>query len=87
VRPVSKTRLKRSEVPKTAIRIALGDAMRSLRGERGYTQEKFAARVGIDRSYYGAIERAEFNASMDTIGKIARGLDVKVSELLRRARL
>jgi transcriptional regulator with XRE-family HTH domain len=61
--------------------------MRSLRRERGYTQEKFAAHVGIDRSYYGAIERAEFNASMDTIGKIACGLDVKVSELLRRARL
>jgi DNA-binding XRE family transcriptional regulator len=61
--------------------------MRSLRREQGYTQEKFAAHVGLDRSYYGAIERGEYKVSMDIIWKIACSLDVKLSELLGRAQL
>jgi transcriptional regulator with XRE-family HTH domain len=61
--------------------------MRSLRLEQGYSQEKLAAHVGLDRSYYGAIERGEYKVSMDIIWKIASGLDVKLSELLGRARL
>ncbi len=39
---------------------ALGRALRAARLERGESQEAFAARAGIDRSYAGAIERGEF---------------------------
>jgi transcriptional regulator with XRE-family HTH domain len=42
---------------KSAANIALGNAIRAARRERGYTQESFAAHADIDRSYYGAIER------------------------------
>jgi len=73
--------------PKSATCVALGAAIRSLRVERGFTQEAFAAHAGIDRSYYGAIERGEFNVSLDTIIKIADGLGVRSSALLRRAKL
>jgi transcriptional regulator with XRE-family HTH domain len=65
----------------------LGEAMRTVRKERGYTQEKLAAHVGLDRSYYGAIERGEYKASIAIIDRIACGLDMKLSELLRRAQL
>jgi hypothetical protein len=41
----------------------------------------------VDRSYFGAIERGEFNISLDTIVKIAAGLDTKPSALCARARL
>jgi DNA-binding XRE family transcriptional regulator len=43
---------------------AVGEAMRSLRRERGIAQEAFAARAGLDRSFYGAIERGEFNITL-----------------------
>lgn len=43
----------------------LGAPIRSLRVERGYTQESFAVHAGTDRSYYGAIERGEFNVTLD----------------------
>jgi transcriptional regulator with XRE-family HTH domain len=46
-----------------------------------------AARAGIDRSYFGAIERGEFNVSLDKIARMATGLGVSASELLRQARL
>jgi XRE family transcriptional regulator, regulator of sulfur utilization len=66
---------------------ALGIAMRNARSERGYAQESFAARVGLDRSNYGAIERGESNVTLDTIVKIAIGLGITAAELLHRAKL
>jgi transcriptional regulator with XRE-family HTH domain len=72
---------------KSAANIALGVAARSLRTERGLAQEAFAVRAGMDRSYYGAIERGEFNVTLDTIMKIAAALEVPAASLLARAEL
>ncbi len=66
---------------------ALGEAIRAARAERGYAQEAFAARVGLDRSYFGAVERGEFNITMDTLTTIAHGLAIRASTLLRKAGL
>jgi transcriptional regulator with XRE-family HTH domain len=64
-----------------------GCALRALRVERGYGQEGFAKHAAIDRSYYGAIERGEFNVSLGTLMRLAAGLEVSASEILRRAEL
>ena len=66
---------------------ALGEAIRSARREQGYAQEAFAARAGLDRSYFGAIERGEFNITLTTLLKITAGLGIRASSLLRRAQL
>ncbi|HEV3046612.1 MAG TPA: helix-turn-helix transcriptional regulator [Solirubrobacteraceae bacterium] len=66
---------------------AIGAAIRALRKAQGCTQEEFALKAGIDRSYYGAIERGEFNVTVDTLVTIAKGLGVRPSEILRRAQL
>jgi XRE family transcriptional regulator, regulator of sulfur utilization len=66
---------------------ALGEAIRSARRERGYAQEAFAAHVGLDRSYFGAVERDEFNITLATLLKITAGLGIRASTLLHRARL
>jgi DNA-binding XRE family transcriptional regulator len=66
---------------------ALGKAIRSTRHERGFSQEAFARHAGLDRSNYGAIERGEFNISVDTAVKIAAALRTSVSDLFGRARL
>lgn len=72
---------------KSAAAGALGEAIRLARRERGYAQEAFAARAGLDRSYFGAVERGEFNITIDTLLKITAGLEVRASTLLRRAGL
>jgi transcriptional regulator with XRE-family HTH domain len=72
---------------KSAANIALGSAIRAVRKERGYTQEGFAAEADIDRSYYGAIERGEFNLTVDTILKVTSGLGLTAAELFARAEL
>jgi len=72
---------------KSAANQALGHAIQTIRKQRGYTQESFALRADLDRSYYGAIERGEFNVTVDTIMSIAAGLDVAAAELFQRAKL
>ena len=72
---------------KSAASCARGGAIRAARSERRYSQEAFAAHAGLDRSYFGAIERGEFNITIDTLMTIAAGLGVPASALLRRAQL
>lgn len=64
------------------IRERLGAAVRKLRKERGYSQESFAIKAKLGRSYMGQIERGEINISIDNIEKIARGLEMSVGELM-----
>jgi transcriptional regulator with XRE-family HTH domain len=72
---------------KSAVCQRFGKAVR-LTGQRaGYSQDSFALHSGMDRSYFGAIERGEFNVSLDTIVKIAGALDTKASALLALAGL
>jgi transcriptional regulator with XRE-family HTH domain len=64
-------------------RVLFGRRVRQLRKELGVSQEAFAHRVRIDRSYFGSIERGERNVSLDNICLIAEGLGVPPHELLR----
>jgi transcriptional regulator with XRE-family HTH domain len=70
---------------KTKLNLAFGRAVREVRVERGFAQEEAAARVGLDRSYFGAIERGEYNVSYLTVLKIARGFGIHPGELMERA--
>lgn len=61
--------------------IALGRKIRELRESQGYSQEGFAAEVGLDRAYYGGIERGERNVAALNLIQIAATLGVEVGEL------
>lgn len=63
-------------------KVLFGRRVRQLRQAKGISQEAFAHVIGIDRSYYGSIERGERNVSLDNICLIADGLGVEPSELL-----
>jgi len=66
---------------------AFGDALRGLREERGLSQEAAALACGLDRSYYGKVERADKVPTITTLWRISDGLDTTPSELLSRAEL
>ena len=59
----------------------LGQQIRRLREEKNLSQEEFAGLAGIDRAYYGGIERGERNVAAINIIKIANALSVEVGEL------
>ncbi len=59
-----------------------GALVRRLRSEQGYSQERFAFRVGVHRTYMGDIERGEKNITLVTADKIARALGLTLAGLL-----
>jgi transcriptional regulator with XRE-family HTH domain len=67
-----------------AIQETLGAAIRAARRERGFSQEGFAARCGLHRTYIGGVERGERNVTVGTLATIAAGLDVPAWTLLKR---
>ena len=58
-----------------------GDRVRELRLSKGLSQEEFAFKVSIHRTYIGGIERGERNPSLKNIAAIANALGVTLSEL------
>ncbi|MGD1057585.1 MAG: helix-turn-helix transcriptional regulator [Solirubrobacteraceae bacterium] len=78
---------RKTAAKKTAVNEAVGRAIRQARKEQGYTQEAFAFAAGLDRSYMGAVERGEFNLTLETLLKVAGALGVSAAELLGSAGL
>lgn len=60
----------------------LGQTIRSLRRERGLSQEALADLAEIDRSYMSSVERGLRNISVLNIARIAKALDVPIRDLL-----
>ncbi|PPE73072.1 transcriptional regulator [Solimonas fluminis] len=61
--------------------IALGRKIRAVREDKGFSQEGFSVEVGLDRAYYGGIERGERNVAAVNLMKMAQALQVEVGEL------
>lgn len=59
----------------------IGDRIRELRVKTGLSQEKFAQKIGMDRTYFASVELGKRNVSIINLEKIANGLDVSLSEL------
>jgi transcriptional regulator with XRE-family HTH domain len=67
------------------IQISLGQVVRSKRSQLGYSQEAFADRVGLHRTYIGSFERGERNLSLQNLVRIANAFDLPLSSLLAEA--
>lgn len=63
------------------IKEELGQEIRRLRTSQGYSQEDFARVSGLDRTYISDVEQGKRNVSIESIEKIARGLNVTLPEL------
>lgn len=59
----------------------LGQRIRDLRKAKGFSQEAFAAEVGLDRTYMGSVERGERNVAAINLIRIAKALKTEVGEL------
>lgn len=59
----------------------VGLRLRTLREERGLSQEALAAACNLHRTYIGLIERGERSLSIQTIEIIAKALEVPPSRL------
>ena len=60
----------------------LAHRIKALRNSRGWSQEVLGEISGLDRSYIGAVERAEHNIGLDNIQRIATALEVSIAYLI-----
>lgn len=65
------------------ITVDLGNRIRELRQKTGLSQEKFALKIGMDRTYFASVEAGKRNVAIVNIKKIADGLGVMLSELFK----
>lgn len=60
-----------------------GLRLKKLRLEKGFSQEKFALKIGLDRTYYSSVEQGKRNISLRNIDKISKGFDISISDLFK----
>ncbi len=65
----------------------IGDALRKRRESLGVSQEAFADRIGMHRTYYSALERGESNLTIRTLEKVCAGLRAKLWEVFKDAEI
>jgi transcriptional regulator with XRE-family HTH domain len=59
-----------------------GQRVRQLRMGLGLSQEAFADKAHLDRTYISGIERGKRNVALRNIASIAKALRVSISELM-----
>ena len=72
--------MRRRRHPQNAAR-DLGQRVRALRHARGWSQERLAAEVALDRSYIAGIEVGARNPSLKALEQLAQGLHVRIADL------
>lgn len=65
------------------LRAVIATNVRERRRAMGLSQETFAERCGLHRTYIGSIERAERNISVDNIERLSGALGIAGWELLK----
>ncbi|NJN60163.1 MAG: helix-turn-helix transcriptional regulator [Coleofasciculaceae cyanobacterium RL_1_1] len=62
--------------------IRLGSRIREIRKAKGLSQEAFADKCNLDRTYIGGVERGERNISFLNLYTISSNLNLSLSDLL-----
>ncbi|HVB75360.1 MAG TPA: helix-turn-helix transcriptional regulator [Ktedonobacteraceae bacterium] len=73
-----------NDLPTRDIRARFGEAVRKRRKELNLSQEDFAERAELHRTYISDIERGTRNISLENIEKLATALDLTLSQLIQR---
>jgi len=60
---------------------ALGQRIRELRTKQGYSQEAFADKCGVHRTFMGTVERGESNLSFQNIVRVSVTLGMSLAQL------
>lgn len=59
---------------------SIGGRIRSLRKDKGWSQEELADRAGLHFTYIGKIERSEHKVTIESLEKVTRALGVSLEE-------
>jgi len=60
----------------------VGERVRQLRQERGWTQDEISRRFGFNFKHYQRIEQGQQNLELATLNKLAGAFGIAIAELL-----
>jgi DNA-binding XRE family transcriptional regulator len=69
--------------PMQEIQARLGQKIRKLRREKGWSQEEFADKCGIGRAHMSLIERGQQNLTLATLHTICNVLGIAMATVLK----
>ena len=61
----------------------VGNKIKTIRKQKGFTQEQLALEANLNRAYIGYIERGERKPSLLTLWKIAKALSIPLYQLFK----
>ena len=64
--------------------MTFGEKVKNVRLQLFLSQEKFALKIGMDRTYYASVEAGKRNISLQNIQKIADGFEISLSRLFEK---
>ncbi len=70
---------------RSASAVAIGRAVRTMRVERGLSQEEVGLRSGLSRGFFGRVERGDANPTFETLLKVAGALEVQAADVVALA--
>lgn len=62
----------------------VGERIRVYRNRAGYSQEELAEKAGLHNTYIGQLERGEKNATLESIEKVSRALEIPLEILMEK---
>lgn len=65
-----------------SITLEIGQRIRFYRKKKGLSQEKLAELCDFHPTYIGQLERGEKNASIESIYRLTKGLEISITQLL-----
>ena len=68
-------------MPELSLAVEIGKIVREWRMERKVSQEEFAYRCGVHRTYMTHLEKGAHMPSVEVIARIARGCGTEISAL------
>jgi transcriptional regulator with XRE-family HTH domain len=77
---------KRRQSLPSALLIAVGRRIRQVRQEKGFSQDKLAYSIPLDRAHIGMIENGKRAATIPTLVKLAVALDCEVGDFFPSVR-
>lgn len=66
---------------------AFGEVLKAARNSKQLTQETLALNSGISRNTIVSLEKGEFVPTLETVFKVASGLDMLPEELVAQTRI
>lgn len=61
----------------------IGQRIKKLREQAGLSQEKFAMKIDMDRSYFASVEVGKRNISINNLEKIIKGFDITFEDFFK----